>query len=57
MSDIEALDKMLDNLINDKGEQAQVNFHAYLQDKMQTVIHGEEPVSEITDDTTNNSEE
>lgn len=28
---------MLDDLINNNAEQAQVNFHDYLQDKMQEV--------------------
>lgn len=38
MSDNEKLQNMLDNLINNKPEQAQVNFHDYLQDKMQSVM-------------------
>lgn len=38
MADTDKLKDMLDNLINDKPEQAQVDFHAYLQDKMQEVI-------------------
>lgn len=46
MADKEALNKMLDNLVNDKGEQAQVHFHDYLQGKMQEVIHGDEEVDE-----------
>ena len=56
MSDKEALNKMLDNLINDKGEQAQVHFHDYLQGKMQEVIHGDEEVAEEPDTTTTNEE-
>lgn len=53
MSDKEALSKMLDNLINNKGEQAEVHFHDYLQGKMQEVIHGDEEVAaepNITDE-------
>jgi len=46
MSDKEALNKMLDNLINNKGEQAEVHFHDYLQGKMQEVIHGDEEIVE-----------
>ena len=38
MSDKEQLRNMLDNLINNKAEDAQVNFHSYLQGKMQEVI-------------------
>ena len=41
MADKEQLDKMLDSLVNDKGEQAEIYFHDYLQGKMQEVIHGE----------------
>ena len=43
MSDIEQLDKMLDNIMDEKGEQAEINFHDYLQGKMQEVLHGEIP--------------
>ena len=38
MADKEKLRAMLDNIIDDKGEQAQVEFHAYLQDKMQDIL-------------------
>lgn len=38
MADKEKLRDMLDNLINDKGEQAQVDFHDYLGDKMKEVL-------------------
>lgn len=37
------LKKMLDNIINDKSEEAQVNFHSYLSDKMKQDLHGETP--------------
>ena len=40
MADTEQLRKMLDNLINDKPEQAQVHFHDYLEGKMQEVMKG-----------------
>ena len=46
MADKEQLDKMLDSLINDKNEQAEIHFHDYLQDKMQEVIHGEADVED-----------
>jgi hypothetical protein len=38
MSDKDRLQNMLDNLINQKPEQAQVDFHDYLQGKMQEVL-------------------
>ena len=41
MADREKLQNMLDNLINQKAEQAQVNFHDYLQSKMQEVAKNE----------------
>jgi len=47
MADTEELGKMLDNLIDNKGEQAEVHFHDYLQGKMQEVIQGN---TDITDD-------
>jgi len=50
MADIETLGKVLDNLINDKGEQAEVHFHDYLQGKMQEVIHGDEELDTTTDE-------
>jgi hypothetical protein len=43
MSDNEQLDKMLDNIMDDKHEQAEINFHDYLQGKMQDVLHGTVP--------------
>jgi len=46
MADTEQLSKMLDNLINNKGEQAEVHFHDYLQGKMQEVIHGDTEISD-----------
>jgi len=43
MSDNEQLDKMLDNIMDDKPEQAEIEFHNYLQGKMQEVLHGTIP--------------
>ncbi len=51
MADTDQLGKMLDNLINKKGEQAEVHFHDYLQGKMQEVIHGDEDISDDTNTT------
>lgn len=38
MADKEKLNDMLDSLIDDKDEQAQVHFHSYLEDKMKEVL-------------------
>lgn len=44
MADEDKLKNMLDDLINNKPEQAQVNFRDYLQGKMQEVLRGEHQV-------------
>jgi len=49
MEHSEALGKVLDNIINDKGDQAEVCFHDYLQNKLEVEIHGN---INITDDNT-----
>ena len=38
MADTDKLKDMLDNLINNKPEQAQTVFHAYLKDKLTGVL-------------------
>jgi hypothetical protein len=38
MADTNKLKDMLDNLINNKPEQAQTVFHAYLKDKLTGVL-------------------
>lgn len=51
MAETDKLKSMLDNLIKDRGEQAQVDFHDYLQDKMQDVIRPtdvDEPAEPVT---------
>jgi len=55
MTNTKKLLKMLDGIIDNKSEQAEVHFHDYLQDKMQKVIHGETELSDESD-TTNNEE-
>lgn len=55
MADRDKLQNMLDNLINDKSEQAQVDFHDFLQSKMKEVVGGEEP--EVPGDTGDSNEE
>jgi hypothetical protein len=45
MSDTEKLKDMLDNLIDQRSEQAQVNFHEYLQGKMSEILNPENPDS------------
>lgn len=54
MADTEKLGKMLDNLIDKNGEQAEVHFHDYLKGKMQEVVHGE---VDLADDSATNNEE
>jgi len=49
MADQDKLRDMLDNLIHDKGEQARVDFHSYVADKMKEVIHGEPDVDANAD--------
>jgi len=49
MADKEKLRNMLDNLINDKSEQAQVDFHDYLGDKMKDTLGVSPPETEETD--------
>lgn len=39
MADKDKLQAMLDSLIDNKDEQAQVHFHSYLEDKMKDVLH------------------
>ncbi len=39
MTDVTKLNDMLNNIIDGNEEQAQVDFHAYLTDKMKEVIH------------------
>lgn len=59
MSEKDKLQNMLDNLINQKPEQAQVNFHDYLQGKMQDVMGTaptEEPAPQASDDNTPDEE-
>ena len=48
MADNEKLRDMLDALIDDNSEKAQVDFHSYLNDKMKETMQGEEEPS--TDD-------
>jgi hypothetical protein len=39
MADKDKLQAMLDSLIDNKDETAQVHFHSYLEDKMKEVLH------------------
>ena len=55
MSENEQLDKMLDNIMDDKHEQAEINFHDYLQGKMQEVLHGVVP--DVDDDNETNDKD
>ncbi len=49
MADTERLRAMLDNIIDDNGEEAQVDFHAYLQDKMQDILGSKVEVPDMPD--------
>jgi hypothetical protein len=42
MADNDKLRDMLDALIDDNSEKAQVDFHSYLSDKMKETLTGEE---------------
>jgi hypothetical protein len=55
MSDKTQLQGMLDNLINDKAEEAQINFHQYLQDKMKDVL-SDNTVDKISSENNKNSD-
>ena len=50
MADKDKLNQMLDDLIDNKGEQAEIHFHDYLQTKMQEIIHGEDLADEQNSD-------
>ena len=50
MVDKAKLSDMLDALINDKPEEAQIAFHNYLGDKMKEEIHGEPESPPETDE-------
>jgi hypothetical protein len=42
MADNDKIRDMLDALIDDNSEKAQVDFHSYLSDKMKETLQGEE---------------
>jgi hypothetical protein len=56
MADKEKLRSMLDNLIGDKPEQAQVDFHDYLGNKMQDTL-GISPSEAPAEEADDNDEE
>jgi len=47
MADNDKLRDMLDALIDDNSEKAQVDFHSYLSDKMKDTLQGEEESAEL----------
>lgn len=47
MADKDKLRAMVDALVDDNAEQAQVDFHGYLEDKMREKIN---PVADDSDD-------
>lgn len=48
MADKELLKNVIDSIVNDKGEEAEINFHKYLPGKMREILGTEEP--EVTDE-------
>lgn len=51
MADKEKLGQMVDALINQKPEDAQIAFHAYINQRVKEEIHGvPEEAPELTDD-------
>lgn len=52
MADKQKLNDMLDAMVNDETEKAEIAFHSYLKDKMQDVLKGqqEEPAPAETQD-------
>jgi len=51
MADKERLRAMLDNIIDNNDEEAQIEFHAYLQDKMQEVLGNSQETDAAAQDT------
>ena len=49
MADKQKLRDMLDSLIDSNSDQAQVDFHGYLEDKMKEVLSPEEVAAAIAD--------
>lgn len=50
MDKAEALKSMLNNLINDKHEEATLDFHSYVTDKMKDVTGISSATADISDD-------
>lgn len=48
MPEQKKLSDMLDNLIDSNQEQAQMDFHDYLQDKIRDIVQPELPVHDVT---------
>ncbi len=48
MADKQKLRDMLDSLIDSNSDQAQVDFHGYLEDKMKEVLSPEEVAAAVT---------
>lgn len=47
MADKDKLRNMLDAIVDDNNDQAQVDFHGYLENKMREIIN---PAEEVKDD-------
>ncbi len=53
MVDKTKLKDMLDSMIDDNSEQAETDFHSYLEDKMKEVVN---PVVDVKDDESESTE-
>ena len=53
MVDKTKLKDMLDSMIDDNSEQAETEFHSYLEDKMKDVIN---PVADVEEDESKSTE-
>ena len=49
MADTKKLHDMLDSLIDDNGEKAQVDFHTYLSDKMKETLANVQNDADVVD--------
>ena len=47
MADKKKLNDMLDSIIDKNSEQAEVNFHGYLEDKMREVLNPATAVADV----------
>ena len=56
MVDKSKLKDMLDSMIDDNSDQAQVDFHSYLEDKMKEIVNPAADVEEVEKDESESTE-